>query len=82
MNIYLKIISQLRKEMKKLSKQISKIINFCTDCPYATIDKVYTADSFENVQKVFCSSLNKVVHSYLETFDKANIPVECKLLNT
>jgi hypothetical protein len=56
---------------------IKKDIEYCNQCPYAEMTKVYTADSFENVKKLFCLHLNKTIYNYLETFDKAIIPEYC-----
>lgn len=50
-------------------------------CPHHKSEKVYTADSFENVKKVCCSKLKKNIHSYLNWNETATIPNDCPYLN-
>ncbi|MGV4321211.1 hypothetical protein [Bacillus mojavensis] len=52
-------------------------VESCDTCPHATVSKVYTADSFEDVRKIHCNLLKKDVHKYLEWHDGSPIPEEC-----
>ncbi|QPK89822.1 hypothetical protein IEN91_05130 [Bacillus velezensis] len=52
-------------------------IESCDKCPHATVSKVYTADSFEDVRKIYCKLLKKDVYEYLEWRDKSPIPEKC-----
>lgn len=57
--------------------QIKINIDNCDKCPHASVSKVYTADSFDDVRKIHCGLLKKDVHSYLDWYDKSPIPDEC-----
>jgi len=52
-------------------------IENCDSCPHATVSRVYTTDSWDNVRKVHCNLLNKDVYTYLDWYDKSPIPDEC-----
>ena len=53
-------------------------IKNCSECPFWTDEKVYTADSFENVFKWICKKAHgKKIAGYVETFDKVPIPDWC-----
>lgn len=58
-------------------------VKSCNECPLHKKDRVYTPDSFEHVQGIFCGGTKegKLVYQY-ETFesDIANIPVWCPLI--
>jgi hypothetical protein len=56
---------------------ITNEISDCEKCTYSHTERVYTADSFENVRKVYCKKLFKDVHTYLDWNEKAKIPNEC-----
>lgn len=58
---------------------MNKPIQGCWNCPFCKSEKVYTADSFENVEKLTCGATDKVIASYHETFDKDPIPDWCPL---
>lgn len=61
--------------------EIKMKIKDCTECPFWETSKVYTADSWENVQKWTCKKKKKVIAGYLETFDKnPKIPDWCPIL--
>ncbi len=60
-----------------MSVEITKKIETCDQCDDSKVTKVYTTDLWDNARKVFCNKLNKVVHSYLDWYDDANIPKEC-----
>jgi len=53
----------------------------CEQCPYHKSEKVYTADSFENVRKVYCSELKKNIRNYLDWNETATIPDDCPYKN-
>lgn len=55
-------------------------IQFCTDCLAAEMNQVPTSDSFEYVSRVYCKKLGRVVHHYLDTFDKAKQPPDCPIV--
>lgn len=63
-------------------KKICTTISDCEQCPHSETSKVYTPDSFENVRRVNCDLLKKVVHSYLDWNDTADIPKDCPLENS
>jgi hypothetical protein len=58
-------------------RTIEEIINSCEKCPHARVSKVYSSDSFEDVRSIHCNALGKVVHGYLDTWDKSPIPSYC-----
>ena len=59
-------------------KTIKLNISNCSECPHFDSEKVYTADSFENVQKWICTKYKKKI-AFVETFDKEpEIPSWCK----
>jgi hypothetical protein len=51
----------------------------CDMCPFADVERVHGADSFEQLRTIRCYRLGKIVHLYLDTWDKAPIPEECPL---
>lgn len=58
--------------------EIKMLVNSCTECPFAVFRKVYTSDSWDNVQAINCKALNnKEVHGFLEWHDEAKIPHYC-----
>jgi NMD protein affecting ribosome stability and mRNA decay len=65
---------------RKVNMQVKIIVDVqdCEQCPYHNSDKVWTADSFENVRKVYCSKLKKDVYSYLDWHETAIIPEDCE----
>ena len=54
-------------------------INSCRECPYFSSEKVYTADSFEDVNKWICNKANLVISGYVEWTDKPSIPSWCPI---
>lgn len=60
-------------------KKIETTVSTCDACPHGGSEKVYTADSFENVRKVHCALLKKDVHRYLDWNEAAIIPKDCPL---
>ncbi len=54
-------------------------IKNCSECPFVKIEKVYTADSWEDVSKWSCTKKkNKTIHEYVEWNDKiTKIPDWC-----
>jgi len=55
-------------------------IENCEKCNELEIERVYTADSFENIVKWSCRIKNKVIKGYIDTFDKnPPIPEWCPL---
>lgn len=55
-------------------------IKDCSECPFWTDEKVYTADSFENAYKWICKKAHgKIIASYVETFDSVTIPDWCPI---
>jgi hypothetical protein len=52
----------------------------CEQCPYHKSEKVYTADSFEDVRKVYCSKLKRQIYGYLDWNETAKIPNDCEFL--
>jgi hypothetical protein len=63
--------------MSRKTVTMKKEIMYCEQCTYSKTERVYTADSFEDVRKVHCDKLNKDVHTYLEWNEKSKIPNEC-----
>lgn len=54
-------------------------VDNCGKCPNIQSERVYTADSFENVFKFTCTKVNRVVDE-LDTFEKFGaIPKWCPL---
>jgi len=55
-------------------------IESCANCPFVKIEKVYTGDSWEDVQKWMCTKENnKIIHSYHEWNDKTEVPKWCPI---
>lgn len=55
-------------------------INTCIECPFCKRSKVYTGDSFEDVEQWVCQKKGKKIVGYLETFDKLpKIPEWCPI---
>lgn len=53
-------------------------IRDCSECVDLKTERVYTADSFENVFSWLCSKANKVVKQYLEgNYKNPPIPEWC-----
>lgn len=53
-------------------------IKDCSECPFYTSERVYTADSFENIFKWICKkSHNRIISGYVDTWDKVSIPDWC-----
>jgi len=52
-------------------------IQDCEQCPHHKSEKVYTADSFENVRKVYCAKLKRNIYNFLDWNETANIPIDC-----
>jgi hypothetical protein len=59
-----------------------KTITSCNDCPHCQRDRVYTADSFEHVEKFTCLNVKKpkVISEYVDWHEKVSIPDWCPLL--
>jgi len=55
-------------------------VNQCTECRHCKHEKVYTADSWEDVRKLTCKKANKVITSYHEWQDTEPIPDWCPLI--
>ena len=60
--------------------RILKIEN-CEQCHRCVTERVYVADSFDDIRKVYCKCLGKYIHNYLDRRDKSVIPDECPLDN-
>lgn len=52
----------------------------CRECKYLDQQRVYTADSWEYVEKWTCKVKNEVVYEYVEMFDKTDVPEWCPLI--
>jgi hypothetical protein len=57
-------------------------IKNCSECPFVRMKKVYTSDSWENVEEWSCSKTDdfKVITSYHEWNDKEKVPDWCPIL--
>jgi len=53
-------------------------VEYCDQCPNAKISKVYTADSFEDVRKIFCKDQQKIVYGDLDWNEKSPVPTSCR----
>jgi hypothetical protein len=60
--------------------KIAISIKDCSQCPHSKIERVYTADSFENVHKWTCNKERKVIDGYVDTFDKVAVPNWCPIV--
>jgi len=63
-----------RREESIMIVTTSVDVQNCEQCPYHKADRVWTADSFEMVRKVYCLKLKRDVHSYLDWHEIATIP--------
>lgn len=57
--------------------KIAVEVTSCRDCPHLYKERVYTADSFEYVEKFTCKANNRVISGYVEWHDKLEIPKWC-----
>jgi hypothetical protein len=65
---------------KGMTTEIKLPIESCLDCPKLKTEKVYTADSWENVESWFCKEAEKFVAKYHEWPDKKpDVPPWCPL---
>jgi len=55
-------------------------IKDCSDCSHCKIGKVYTPDSWDDVQKWHCTKQDKQIFGYHEWNDKSPIPDWCPIL--
>lgn len=56
-------------------------IDSCLECQHCTQEKVYTADSWDNVLKLTCDAAgDKVINSFYEWHDTIVVPSWCPLL--
>jgi hypothetical protein len=55
-------------------------IDRCDCCCHLKIDRVLTADSFENITQWKCMLSREIIDGYIDTFDpKPKIPRWCQL---
>lgn len=59
--------------------EIKLKLETCEECPKHKTSKVYTADSWDDVRKVYCEELCEDVHNYLDWRDKSIVPNKCPL---
>lgn len=52
----------------------------CRGCKFLDQSRVYTADSWEYVEKWKCNVKSEVIYEYVEMFDKTVVPVWCPLI--
>lgn len=52
-------------------------VSECQKCPYCKIEGVMTPDSFDNVVKLTCTKVDKIISGYVEPRDKVKIPEWC-----
>lgn len=55
-------------------------IKDCTTCPHFKAERVYTPDSWDDVQKLTCTKADKVISGYHEWRDKLKVPEWCPLI--
>ena len=61
-----------------MATEIKIKIKDCSECPFWTSERVYTADSFEMVFKWICKkSHGRIISGYVDTWDKVAIPDWC-----
>lgn len=58
-------------------KNIIVKVKYCDKCPHSEISKVYTADSFEDVRKIYCKDQQKIVYDDLEWNEKSPVSKSC-----
>lgn len=59
--------------------QIKMEIETCEQCPKHSSAYVYTGDSWDNVREIKCKETGKIVHGYLDWYDKSFVPKDCPL---
>jgi len=53
----------------------------CAKCKHLKQSKVYTADSFDNIEKWVCGKTDILINSYVDTFDNVETPFWCPISN-
>lgn len=54
-------------------------IESCKECPFVSIEKVYTEDSWDDVSKYTCNKSRKTIAGYVDWGEKVKVPSWCEI---